>query len=241
MAVIAVCALLVLVAVVMVVRWCALPDRPEPPPDPEPPRGKGLARSWRHLFGAVAVGFAAGFVAGALAAGAGGRLVMRLLALTSPDARGSITEAEQIVGRISVDGTVALIGFCAFLGLPTGLLYMVLRGVLPAGRAGGGAFGALLLVVASTRVEPLRADNFDFIIVGPAWLALLAFSAVVLLHGMLVAGLAERMCIAVPWAAPRPLPGGSRHAGVVTLGRVAVSVAVLVAFPGFVSAITDIL
>jgi len=39
-------------------------------------------------------------VAGILAAGAGGRLVMRLLAVTAgPDAQGRITEAEKLVGH----------------------------------------------------------------------------------------------------------------------------------------------
>ena len=111
---------------------------------------------------------------GVLAAGAGGRLAMRLLAATSPDAEGSLTEADQIVGRISVDGTL---GFFVFVGVPAGLLsgvlYALVRPLLPRGRAGGVALGALLLVLAATRIEPLRADNPDFALVGPAWLAVL--------------------------------------------------------------------
>ena len=43
----------------------------------------------------------AGLGAGLIAAGAGGRLVMRLLALTSPDAHGAITEAEATIGEIT--------------------------------------------------------------------------------------------------------------------------------------------
>ena len=237
MTVIAVCVLLVVVAIVMVVKWSALPDRREPPPAP---RENGLAGHGLHLVGGVAIGSVAGLVAGALAAGAGGRLVMRLLALTSPDARGQITEADAIVGSITAGGTASLIAFCAFLGVPTGWLYMILRRLLPAGRAGGVAFGALLLILAGTRLEPVRPDNFDFDLVGPAWLALLGLGAVVLLHGMLVAAVAERTCVAVPWLAPRTAPGGLHPARVVTAGRIALGVGLLVALPGFVAATAEI-
>jgi hypothetical protein len=180
----------------------------------------------RHLGAALAAGLAAGV----LAAGAGGRLVMRLLAVTSPDARGSITEAGETVGEITLGGTI---GFIIFAGLPAGFLsavvYAVLRPVLPAGRAGGVALGALLLVLAGTRVEPLRADNFDFLIVGPAWLAVLSFAALALFQGMLTVALAER------WSAPPAISDRVR-----TAGRVAAAVLVLVALPGFVAAIADI-
>jgi hypothetical protein len=55
----------------------------------------------------LTVAVASGVGAGLLAAGASGRLAMRLLAVTAgADAQGRITEAEQVVGRISVDGTL---------------------------------------------------------------------------------------------------------------------------------------
>jgi hypothetical protein len=85
-----------------------------------------------------------------------------------------------------------------FFGLGTGLLYVLVRRWLPRGRLGGLAFGALLLAVGATRVEPLRADNPDFELVGPTWLALVAFGALVLLHGMVVAALAGRYSHALP-------------------------------------------
>ncbi len=240
MMVIAVCAVLVLVGTVVVVRWGALPSGAGGQPGLASPQKKAFVRSLRSALGAIAVGFASGLAAGALAAGAGGRLIMRLLALTSPDARGQITEAEQIVGNISAAGTLELIGFCAFIGVPTGLLYVLLRRFLPVGRAGAITFGVLLLVLAGTRVEPLRADNLDFVLVGPAWLAVLAFSALVLFHGMLVAALAERMSVAMPWVAPQTA-AYLRHRHVVSVGRAVIIVAVLVALPGFAAAIVDIL
>ena len=218
MAVTAACAALVAIGAVMVARW----------------GGEATAApgGWLRSAG---VALAAGLVAGVLAAGAGGRLVMRLLGATSPDAEGSLTEAGEIVGRISVDGTL---GFIIFVGLPAGLLsgvlYALVRPLLPRGRAGGVVLGALLLVLAGTRVDPLRADNPDFALVGPAWLAVLAFTALALFQGMLVVALGARMSRRVS-----PAPRVAQR--VVTVGRLAVAVLLLAALPGFLAALTDIL
>src|SRR5215218_203891 len=75
---------------------------------------------------------------------------------------------------------------------------------LIAGRAGGLAFGALLLVVAGTRLEPLRRSNPDFDLVGPGWVSVAAFTVLVVFHGALVAALAGRLSRAVPLLAARP-------------------------------------
>ncbi len=56
----------------------------------------------------------------------------------------------------------------------------------------------LLLIVAAPRIDPLRADNPDFSILGPGWVAVLVFTALVLVHGMLVAALAGRYSHALP-------------------------------------------
>jgi hypothetical protein len=167
----------------------------------------------------VNLAVAAGVGAGILAAGAGGRLVMRLLAATSGEgAQGRITEAAEVVGRISVDGTIGFVVFTAlFFGSATGGVYLLVRRWLPAGRAGGLAYGALLLVLAGTRLDPLREGNPDFDLVGPGWLSVLAFSALVLFHGMLVAALAGRISRLVPLLSgdPRAIAG---HAPLLLLG-----------------------
>ena len=122
--------------------------------------------------------FAAGTLAGVLAAGAGGRLVMRLLAITSQESHGMITEGGATVGEISVDGTIGFIVFAGpAAGLLAALLYVLAGSLLPRGRAGGVALGLMLLVLLGARLEPLRADNFDFNLVGPRWLSVLAFAA----------------------------------------------------------------
>jgi hypothetical protein len=200
--VIVVCILLVLVGLVAAVRWSGLtvqppPSGPDAPgPTDRPPVGLVVRRYLWYLTVAVAAGVGAGL----LAAGAGGRLVMRLLAVTAgPDVQGRVTEADQIVGRISVDGTLGFIVFTGlFFGLATGGLYLLIHRWLPAGRAGGLVYGALLLVLAGTRLEPLRPGNPDFDLVGPGWVAVAAFTALVVFHGVLVAALAGRVSRAVP-------------------------------------------
>ena len=160
----------------------------------------------RRYVGYVTVLVVAGVGAGILVAGAGGRLVMRLLAVTADDAvQGRETEAGEIVGQISVGGTVEFIIFTGlFFGLLGGAAYLLIRRWLPAGRLGGLAFGVLLLVVAATRIEPLRGDNEDFDLVGPGWVAAAAFGALVILYGMLVPALAARYSRALPLVAIHP-------------------------------------
>jgi hypothetical protein len=183
------------------------------------------ATSWPVYIGASLV---AGVAAGVLAAGAGGRLVMRLLALTSQDAHGSFTEAGEKIGEITIGGTL---GFIFFSGVPAGLLagalYALIGPLLPRGRLGGVALGVLLLVLAATRIEPLRADSVDFLLLDPAWLAVLGFSLLALFQGMLTAALA-----------PVPPAVSSRT---LTAGRIAVAVVTLAALPGFAGAVSEIL
>jgi hypothetical protein len=224
MAVIVVCIALVLAGLVAVVRWGRLAVAPPPMPEPDPAdqtrRPPGLVLRCYLWYLTVAV--TSGLGAGILAAGAGGRLVMRLLAVTAgADAQGRVTEAEQLVGRITVDGTLGFVVFTGlFFGLASGLVYLLLHRWLPAGWVGGLAYGALLLVVAGTRLEPLRRDNPDFDLVGPGWLAVAGFAALVVFHGVLVAALAGRLSRAVPLLAASP-GAIAAHAPLLLLGLLA--------------------
>jgi hypothetical protein len=212
MAVIVACAALVAAGLVCVVRWGAGPRPAAAPPWP------------RYALGLVV----AGPVAGLLAAGAGGRLVMRLLALTSPDARGGTTEAGETIGEITAGGTA---GFVLFIGVPAGALavivFVLAGSLLPAGRAGGVVLGLVLLVLVGVRLEPLRADNFDFNLVGPDWLSLLSFTALALFQGMLTWALAARYGL-------QPVRWRGRAV------RIAAAVVVLLALPGFAGAVAEI-
>jgi len=231
--VIVVCILLVLVGLVAAVRWGGLTVQPPPSapdgagPTDRPPVGLVVRRYVWYLTVAVASGVGAGL----LAAGAGGRLVMRLLAVTAgPDAQGRVTEADQIVGRISVDGTLGFIVFTGlFFGLATSGLYLLIHRWLPAGRGGGLVYGALLLVLGGTRLEPLRPGNPDFDLVGPGWVAVAAFTALVVFHGVLVAALAGRVSRAVPLlgTGPRAIAAHAPLLLLAALGSVALVLAMV--------------
>ena len=175
----------------------------------------------------------AGLGAGLIAAGAGGRLVMRLLAITSPDAHGAITEAEATIGEITLGGTL---GFVVFVGLPAGalagVLYALAGPVVRGGRAGGLALGAILLILAGAN-EPLRSENFDFNLVGPDWLSVLCFTALALFQGALVVALAARLSHGIPSVEPGPR--------VLLVGRLALAAVVLVALPFVASDVAEIL
>ena len=128
---------------------------------------------------------------------------MRLLAVTAgDDAQGRLTEADEIVGSIDLDGTIGLVIFGGILpGLLSGAIYVVFRRWLPSGRLGGVVFGALHLVVAATRIDPLRSDNPDFDLLGPGWLAAAAFGLACVFHGMAVVAIANRYSHGIPPAA----------------------------------------
>ena len=207
--VIVVCSLLVLAGLVAVVRWGGLAVAPPPTSEPVaagPVDAPPVSSVVRRYLWYVAVAMASGAAAGIVAAGAGGRLVMRLLAVTAgAEAQGQLTEAEEIVGRITIDGTIGFVMFTGlFLGLPAAAGYLLVRRWLPAGRAAGLAYGALLLVVAGTRLEPLRRGNPDFDLVGPGWVSVVAFSALAVFQGALVVALAGRLSRAVPLPAAQP-------------------------------------
>jgi hypothetical protein len=213
--VIAACVALVATGAALVVRWGGLRSEP-----------RRLAP-----FRYAVVSLAAGLTAGLLAAGAGGRLVMRLLAATSPGAEGSFTEAGEIVGDITAGGTVA---FFIFTGVPAGFLsavaYALVRPVLPQGRAGGVLLGLLLLLVAGTTIDPLRPDNLDFALLGPDWLAVLAFASLAVFQGLVVTAVGERLDHRVE------LAGRAR-----TVARTALAVIALAALPFFVADLAEIL
>jgi len=109
------CGGLVVVAAVLAWRWrgyvLSLPTWVAPVDG-------GSARPGRAFAWLAAVALLTGLVVGVLVVGPAGRLAMRLLAATSPEAQGRITEADQVVGQISLSGTLA---FFIFAGVPFGL------------------------------------------------------------------------------------------------------------------------
>ncbi|MFA5883024.1 MAG: hypothetical protein WDA60_04155 [Acidimicrobiia bacterium] len=149
----------------------------------------------------------AGLVAGLLVPGLGGRLLMRALAATSGTrAQGKLTEADEVVGAITFDGSL---GFVIFVGLvlpfAAALGYLALRHYLPGRAAAAGVgFGVILLALFGVD-DPLSPDNVDFDILSPLWLAVGGIVGLGLLFGVTFSALAARFD-----ARLRPLSGGLR-------------------------------
>jgi hypothetical protein len=137
----------------------------------------------------------AGFTAGLLVVGFGGRLAMRVLAATSgTDAQGRLTDAGERVGEITLGGSI---GFLIFAGLviplASSLAYIPLRRILPRPAWISGSLFGLLLLATFGVSDPLSPDNVDFAILSPTWLAVALVCLTALLFGAtfsaIVAGL----------------------------------------------------
>ena len=210
-------ALLVL-AVVLCILWggerLVEPALPGPASD-----AAASASTWsesrlrRHLDGLrlyawwVTVFLVAGTVSSLLVTGPGGRLAMRLLALTSPEATGRLTEAQATVGEITFEGTI---GYFVFGALPFAFastaFYLLAAPWLPKGRLAGPTFGLAAFVMVAPFIDPLRSDNVDFDIVGPGWLSVLVFAALSVVQGAFLAAFAGRLSRSLPLMTQRNWP-----------------------------------
>ena len=196
----AMCLALLFLGVGLVVKWGRL-DFVTPPPAVHASFAEQAKRAlWFHDIGLIGA-----VVGGLLAAGAGGRLAMRLLAATAGDrAQGQITEADEVVGEITVGGTIGFVVFGGlFAGLVCAVIYLLVRKWLPNGSVGGLVLGGLLLVTLGSRVEPLRSNNPDFDLVAPAWLAVSVFAALAFLHALVSVAVMARVSRSLPLFAAR--------------------------------------
>jgi hypothetical protein len=194
------CGALVTLGLILIIRWGDYDVRESRSPVTATEATPELRHVLKRYLWYVTLSVVAGMGSGILMAGAGGRLVMRLLAATSSEAaQGRVTEADEIVGRISADGTIGFIIFVGLVfGLAIGVFYVLIARWLPKGRLGGVVFGALLLVWFGSTLDPLRPDNPDFDIVGPGWVSVSTFSVLMVAHGMLVAAVTGRYSHMLP-------------------------------------------
>lgn len=148
-------------------------------------------------------------VAGLVTIGLGGRLMMRVLAATSPAAsQGRITEAEEVVGDVTADGTVVFVLFVGFLGGLLGLvLFSVLRRWLPRRSVSAGLITATIgagLVARPTALLDPASPDFD--ILEPLWLAVALILLLLATFGALGGVLIDRWT--GQWPKPNSVKGG---------------------------------
>lgn len=160
---------------------------------------------------AVTVGRTGGMLTGAMLAGvltvgAGGRLMMRMLAATSPaSVQGLRTEADESIGKVTGGGSLFLIGVVGIGAALVGLaIFSVLRPWLPDRSLAAGMYGIAIgggLLVRPTGL--VSATNSDFRLIAPAALAVACCLATLAVFG-------ATFGVMVDWFAARwPRPGWS--------------------------------
>ena len=277
-AIIAGSALLFLAGLWLIVRWGGLAVETPAGDGPYPDRRTTRVAAVRRYFWWADLWCFTALITGLLIAWPGGRLVMRILAATSPgSAQGRLTEAQANVGFITLDGTVALL---VFGGMPTAflasLVYLAIRRWLPPGRLAGPVAGLLGIVVFGAGAEPFRTNNVDFTFIRPGWLSVLLFILLSVLIGAMVAAVAGWYSHRLPLFTRRTVPAylplltaiifppaavlillgallvlvwpgmadGRRSSAspkYLWAGRVVLALAVLLALPSFVAAVSFIL
>ncbi len=112
---------------------------------------------------------------------------MRAVALTSSSAdQGRITDAEAVVGEITLDGTMFLVLAGTLTGIVGALAYAaVRRWFAPAGRWRGLLFGLFLAATLGFGVMTSAGDDFSRF--GSPALNILMFEALFVLFGVLIA------------------------------------------------------
>ena len=183
-----------------------------------------------RLARSLGAGAVAGGVAGVLVGGVGGRLAMRISgAMTDPALHGvARTENGNIVGQVTLDGTVSLVFFGGlFIGVLAGVLFAAARPwLVPLGRWDGVAYGLMILAGVGS-VTVLEPDNFDFRRFGSPQLNVLMFAALFPLFGAALAAAlrvlearAERGGIAAAVAWLGLIPAGLLLAIFVLIGAI---------------------
>jgi len=198
------CATAMIAATVLVIRLRHTHRTPSPLSGSEP-FGERLAVTLSRTGGMLA----GGYLAGVLTIGAGIRLMMRVLAATSPDdVQGRRTEADEVVGEVSVGGSFFLVVVVGIGAAVVGLaLYATLRRWLPERSLAAGLVG--VAIGAGLFVRPvglLTSANSDFTLVAPVALAVALCLATLVLFGATFGVLVDHL--APRWPRPRWSPWG---------------------------------
>jgi hypothetical protein len=114
----------------------------------------------------IARGGIAGIVVGILVGGLGGRLVMRLATILHEDRVGLGTENGEVIGAITVDGTIALMIFGGLgMGLLAGTIWVIVGPWIP-GRGLGRAVATAVAAIALGTPSLIERTNPDFAVLG---------------------------------------------------------------------------
>lgn len=156
-----------------------------------------------EVFRDIARGGIAGIIVGLLVAGLGGRLVMRLAAILHDDAAGKFTENGEVIGHITLNGTLALMVFGGLgMGLLAGTIWVIVGPWIP----GRGLARALLTAAAAIALGTpslIQRTNSDFLVLRHDPLVVVLLVGLVGLVGFSIALVDD----ALDGRLPRPIRG----------------------------------
>jgi hypothetical protein len=117
-----------------------------------------------QLIRDIARGGIAGIIVGVFVAGLGGRVVMRVAALLHPNAVGMRTENGEVIGDVTLNGTMALLIFGGLgMGLVAGTIWVAVSPWLPSGRLVRALVTAVAAIALGTPLL-VQATNPDFLV-----------------------------------------------------------------------------
>ena len=157
----------------------------------------------------IARGGIAGVLTGAFVGGLGGRVVMRAAALEVPGAAGRFTENGNLIGDITLAGSLGLVAFGLAVGLFIGVFWVAVAPWIP-GTGVRRALATMPLALAVGAVGLVEGRNPDFRILGHDPLVVGLLLGLVAAIGFVVALLDEALDRRLPRVA------GSGRATVVT-------------------------
>jgi len=154
-------------------------------------------KGWNRM---LAIGSGAGFAAG-FGAGIWTRLAMRVAGMLTVDQnRGLLTDADAVVGRITLAGSLFLGLFGAGIGIVGGVLYIAIRQRLRGNRVvRAGMYGLFLYLVFGFVL--MDENNPDYHLFGPTLLNVGTFSGTYFVYGALVSVIVESL---LPFRARAP-------------------------------------
>lgn len=129
----------------------------------EPTVGSVTDRGLSVTFRDIVRGGIAGVIAGVFVAGFGGRLAMRLAFLAFPGTAGSLTANGNVIGEITLNGTLGLVLFGAFGGLFVGTIWVALSTWIP-WTGLRRALATVPLAIALGTVVLIDGENPDFVL-----------------------------------------------------------------------------
>ena len=160
----------------------------------------------------IARGGLAGLAAGFVVGGIGGRIVMRLATLLSPESVGRLTENGSPIGTITLAGSIAVL---VFVGIASGLIGGVVWVAVSPWIPGRGAVRATLsagFAVALGGLFLVDRENSDFVVLSNDVAIVALLLGLIGLLGGTVAWLDERL--------DRRLPPVAGHGGAASVFRV---------------------